>query len=418
MANSLLNTYVNGAGLYDFFDQYWMGGVAMNREVSFFNAILVDPTLTSADKAATKAVASLFAYMLYDDDFVPLDGFISTASGGNGLNAGTANMPIQELGYRDDYALFIPQHQLLQPFASSVIGTTDQALSAQVSVEGASASSPHYTGASVEPTLDTLLQALMAGTDYFASDNPRLTRFGEFLMQLSTPPEVRFEIGTNAYLPTPIPRKMVEEGDGSTEGTELTGVAAQGFRNADPALEARLMGAWIQGGKVHSGFFATTLCVIDENAPWVDPHLGSDNFPGYMSVLRNGWGTDQESAAWLFNGDYLSSTGHRHDDRGNVVLYSLGAPLTVNWGSFYTPPSGGGNMTSIVMPAAGYSPVAWNGDGQALNYNSGWTSSTNDAFEAFTDSSMANAKMANGSGLNWSARSTLSRSIRTCRSLW
>ena len=43
-----------------------------------------------------------------------------------------------------------------------------------------------------------MLQAKMAGTDLFAIDNPRATRFGEFLMQLSTPPEVRYLVAANS----------------------------------------------------------------------------------------------------------------------------------------------------------------------------------------------------------------------------
>ena len=30
-ASRLLDTYVNGNGIYDFFYQYWMGGVEMSR---------------------------------------------------------------------------------------------------------------------------------------------------------------------------------------------------------------------------------------------------------------------------------------------------------------------------------------------------------------------------------------------------
>ena len=406
LAQSMLNVFVNGDGIYDFHDHYWMGGVQMNREVPSFDSILGDPTATTSDKITTKAVASLFAYILYDEDFVPLAGFNLSVTG-NGLNAGTANMPIQQIGYRNDLTLFMPQHPFLGSFAESAISGADAALQSQVSAWGASASSPHYTGASAEPTLDSLLQGKMAGTDYFATDNPRLTRFAELLMQLSTPPEVRFQLSGNSYsvgypASTIIPRKMFAEGDGSTEGTELTGIMAQGFRDANPTLAARLMGAWIAGGKTHSGFFASTIGIINEKAPSADPQLGSDNFPGYMSVLRNGWNTNQENAAWLLNGDYLSATGHRHDDRGTVMLYSLKAPLSINWGSIYYPQAGSGNMASIVMPDTSYSSVAWNGDNQPINsFESGWRTSTNTQFESFENSSMGNGVMTNANGLQW-----------------
>ncbi len=396
LSTNMLNEFVNGTGIYSSAYHYWHGGLEMARQVPFMDSILADPSLSVADKKSVKANASLYSHILYDDDFVPLGNSALT-----GLNLGTANMPVQQTGYKDQFALFIPQHPLLAPYSSQIISGALGKFQQQISSTGASACSPHYTGACVEPTLLTMLQGIMMGTNQFANDASRTTRFGEFLMQFLTPPEVRFKINTDTYNPVSTPRKLVNEGDGSTEGTEMTGITAQGFRGTYPSLAARLMGAWIAGGKVHSGFFATTLAVINENASSQDPALSSDNFPGYMSILRNGWGTNSENASWLFNGDWLLETGHRHDDRGNVVLYALKAPLTVNWGSVYTPQTPGGNMTSMVMPEANFSPVAWNQDNQKLNQSSGWASSNNTIFQAFNNSSLANGKMVHGNGLNW-----------------
>jgi hypothetical protein len=42
---------------------------------------------------------------------------------------------------------------------------------------------------------------------------------------------------------------------------------ATGFRDADPKLSDRLIGAWNADGKKQSGFFGTTLLMIDEDAP-------------------------------------------------------------------------------------------------------------------------------------------------------
>jgi hypothetical protein len=405
LARSMLNAFINGNGIYEFDYGYWHGGVRMYRELPVLDSILADPLLTSADKVAAKAVASLFGYILYDNDFVPLDMFGSSATD-NGLNAGTANMPLQQQGYRYNYTLFIPQHPFLQQFVENVVKLTDQSFQLAINQYGASGASPHYTGAAVEPILHAMLQAKMAGTDLFV-DNPRATRFGEFLMQLSTPPEVRYLIPANTYgvrypANNVIPRKMIAEGDGSTEGTDMTGVLAQGFRDANPTLARRLMGAWVQGGKSHGGFFTTSVAIINENAPSVDPKLGNDTFLGYMSVLRSGWGTDKENAAWILNGDWLSSTGHRHDDRGAIMLYALKAPLTINWGSMYNPQVGGGNMASMVLPETSYSTIRWNGDNQPLNsIFSNWQTSSNNTFESFAQSSMANAIMIDRNGLQW-----------------
>ena len=83
------------------------------------------------------------------------------------------------------------------------------------------------------------------------------------------------------------------------------------------------------------------------------------------------------------------------------MVYSLDAPISTNWASFYSPSTAGGNMQSIVMPDTSFTPVAWNASGQNLNYSSGWVSSINTTFETFTNSSMADGEMVNSNGLNW-----------------
>jgi hypothetical protein len=404
LAQSMLETFVNGNGIYDRQYWYWQGGLQMSQQVPIFDSILSDPTLTATDKATTKAVASLFTYILYDEDFVPLDAFDSSTTG-NGLNPGTSNMPVQQRGFRYNYTFFMPHHPFLQKFVSKAVQLTNQTFKSAVNQNGASDASPHYTGAATEPTLHAMLQAKMAGTDFFSIDNPRATRFGEFLMQLSTPPEVRYLIAANSHgagypAYNVVPRKMVAEGDGSTEGTEMTGIVAQGFRDADPVLAARLMGAWLQGGKAHGGFYTSSVAIINENAANADPKLGNDNFPGYMSVLRSGWGTGKENAAWILNGDWLSD--HRHDDRGAIILYALKAPLTINWGSMYSPQVGAGNMASMVLPATSYMTIPWNGDNQPPNsFFSSWRTSSNSIFDSFGQSSMANAIVTDQNGLQW-----------------
>ena len=123
------------------------------------------------------------------------------------------------------------------------------------------------------------------------------------------------------------------------------------FRDADPKLSARLMGAWQADGKPHSGFFGTTLLMIDEALPVADPKLADANFPGYYSVLRHGWGTPNETALWFVNGDHYSD--HRHYDQCSLVIYALGQPLSVNWGGLYTPETVGAYMkNSVVLKAA------------------------------------------------------------------
>ena len=84
------------------------------------------------------------------------------------------------------------------------------------------------------------------------------------------------------------------------------------------------------------------------------------------------------------------------------MLYALKAPLTINWGSQYSPQAGGGNMASMVMPESGYTTIPWNGNDQPVNsFLSNWQASSNNKFVSFDQGSMANAVMENANGLQW-----------------
>lgn len=340
LAEGLKRRLTEGDGIYDFFIHYWHGGLEMMRSGIRIALLLADERTTAEDRRRLKEAAALFGSILWDDDFVPLSLFSI-----NGLNAGTENMPIQQQAYRDYYAMLLQQHPDFTARAQGVAERTLQTLRRIINEYGAEIGSPHYIGASLEPTLIQALQLKQSGVvDLFRTDD-RLRKFAEFYMNLLTPPEIRF--GRK--------RKLVSIGDGSTEGTEIPGMLATGFRDVDPELSARLMGAWNQGGKVHIGFFGSTVLMIDEEAPAKDPGLGNGNFPGYLTVLRHGWGTSDESALWFINGDFYRD--HRHSDQGSFVLYALGVPLSVDWGSLYAPHAPGARMHNVVLKA---SWIPWN----------------------------------------------------------
>src|SRR5262249_45700742 len=150
----------------------------------------------------------------------------------------------------------LPLHPFIVPFVAANTQNASVQFKQAVNQQGSPVSSTSYTN-TVEPSLVSMLSAKMLGTDFFQSDTPRTTRFAEWTMQVLTPPEVRFKLAANSYsqgYPSAdlIPRKsMAGGGDSSTQSSVLTGVLAQGFRDTNPALAARLMGAWTQMGKPH-----------------------------------------------------------------------------------------------------------------------------------------------------------------------
>ena len=381
LAQNILNAYVNGDGIYDEKYSYWHGGLRMNESAVFIDAILADPTVTANDKKTMKGVASLFGNILWDDDFVPL--FVE-----HGLNLGTANMPIQQTGYRDFYTLFLRTHPFMTDKISGVASRTSGRIGNIINSYGAEIGSTHYISASVTAMLNSAQQIQRTGIDLFATE-PRLAKFAEFYMNFATPPEPRFN---NL-------RKLPAIGDGSTESDGgILGQLATAFRVSDTTFSKRLMWVWEAMGKAHQGFFGTTIVKINEALSKEDPRLGDATFPGWYSVLRNGWETLYETAIWIVNGDYYSD--HRHSDQGNVVMYALGAPLSIDWGSFYTPHVYGSYMHSVVVPESriGHS---WNQNGSEFISGGISTKSKQESFSSFGQSSFSSSSFDLGNSSSW-----------------
>jgi len=381
-ARELLDALVNGDGIYDFRFHYWHGGLEMSRQAVWINSVLTSDMAAAEDKARVKAVAVLFANVLWDSDFVPM-------FDGHGLNMGTANMPVQQGEYRDLYALLLANHPMMKERVASACQNALANLHQTINESGAHMGSTHYIGASMGPLLSTLQQLQMAGVvDAFKTED-RLAKFAEFYLNLLTPPEVRF----GGY------RKLISVGDGSTESSELFGQLATGFSDRDRTLSSRLMAAWIQGGFTHSGFHGSTILKIDDTLPPENARLGNATFPGWYTVLRNGWATRNETAAWLVDGDFYRD--HAHEDNGTVVMYALGAPLSLDWGSTYSPQTPAGFMHSLVLPESTLR-FAWNQDNPPLDGGGlRWRHANQQAFESFSASGHVSATYEAPNGTTW-----------------
>jgi hypothetical protein len=353
LARTFLDQFVNGDGIYAVPTHYWHGGLEMSRKLVWLDQLMGSDQTTPEQKARLKAIAVLFGSILYDDDFVPLGAY-------DGINLGTPNMPVQQQNYRQMYALMLASHPMMKDRAKGVAGAAKTMLAQTVNEHGAHMGSLHYVGAANGPLLATFQQLQMAGIDDAFATNDRLVKFAEFYMQALTPPEVRF--GKH--------RKMAAIGDGGTEGTEEYGMMGTGFAKSNPELSKRLMGAWRENGKIHTGFHGSTLLKIDDELPGESPKLGDAKFPGYFSVLRSGWGTPEENAVWCVNGNFY--VDHGHNDLGEVVIYLLGAPLSIDWGSFYTPRVSGGVMHSTVIQESAFGQP-WDKDVTSLDNGVGFS---------------------------------------------
>jgi hypothetical protein len=384
-AKNYLDTQVNGEGIYQHATHYFMGASGMASYLLWADILMSTADLAPDKKAQLKRSMALFATALWDDDVTP-------TQLNSGQNMGPANMWSMWTGTRSNFTLFLAEHPQFKLRAKAIKDEALTLLHDYTNEAGACTASAHYTGASMVPILNLLAQLQSAKVFDAYATSPRLPRYAEWEMQLMTPPEVRFG-GL---------RKIIAVGDGSTEQSTRPGILGTGFRNANPELSKRLMGAWQAMGRPQDNFFGPSLLKIDPTLPAVSPTLGDADFPGWMTVLRQGWDTPDESACFFVNGDTLSD--HRHNDNGTLVLYALGAPLSVDWGSIYYPRPSGGLMHSIALPES-HLPCAWTAAGLPLDLPSAgystWWNTVHEPLRSFRDSAVAAATFSTGKDMQW-----------------
>jgi len=354
-ARSALDAYVNGSGISTFAWWYWIGAQVMNMRGMFADPVLADPLLSFADRERLKASLALFGYLLWDDDFVPFQA-------DSGLQIGNANMPRQQRGYRNLFALLLASHPHFAARAGEVAADVRAVLCESINESGAGDASPNYIHASVETAVGLALMLQTRGWADLFADEPRLAKFAEFFMQVQTPREPRLA-GLRGYLPI---------GDGELSPTELPGLLGTGFRTVNPALSERLNSTWIQGGRHQNHYAVPTLLLIDDTLPAARANLRSAVFPGYLSVLRAGYDTALETACWLLGGEYYSD--HRHNDRGSVVAYALGQPVLADWSDGYNPRVDGSYTKSAVVFADSVGG-GWATDSPSLAHGTTWADS-------------------------------------------
>ena len=376
--HKILNSLVHDDGIYTPHCHYWHGGLAMSRQALWIDQVLASDFASREDKAQAKAAAALYGYILWDNDFVPM-------FEGHALNLGTPNMPVQQAGFRNLYAVLLAGHPAMKSKLDDAVDRTAQILTSDLNEYGSHIGSTHYVAAGMGPTLSMMQQLKMAGIRDFFETMPRVEKFAEFYMHFATPPEVRF--GKS--------RKLVAVGDGSTERSEMFGQMATAFADVNPELSERLMGLWLAQERPHSGFHGTTYLKIDEDLPHRSPDLASANFPGWFSVLRYGWDTPRETGAWLINGNHYWD--HSHNDQGAVVIYALGAPLSIDWGPIYYPRVAGAFMHSTALPEGLYQHP-WDKDAPSVESGRSWgtyrgTKTVQNAFLAFRDSGFVSVDM-------------------------
>jgi hypothetical protein len=371
-ARDLVEHLVNGKGVLRHERVYFMGANVWNALLLDADQVLASGLLDAQKQHDVTLALELFGRILWDDDFVP-------TQPGAGINLGPANMISMWRGARHAYTIFLAADPFFASRAKDVAELTIRQLADYVDERGVPDSSAGYLPASLTPVLNLCQQLQMAGiSDPFRTEE-RLAGLGEFLLQQVTPRDPRFG-GL---------RKMVCIGDGSTTTVSLHAQLATGLVGSRSDLSRRLMGAWDAMGRPHNGFTGSSFVRIDPDLSATSPALGDAQFLGWCSVLRTAFDTPDETALWFVNGDRYAD--HRHNDQGNLVLYALGAPLSLDWGSIYYPRVAGGLMHSLVVPEA-LLKQPWDSDNTPVDdppvggTTPTWSRTRHEPMRSFTDS--------------------------------
>ena len=151
---------------------YWHAGLEASRALLRIDQVLASDKASEADKELARQAAVFYAAVLWDDDHAPL-------SAPAGVNLGTANMPVQQQGYRDMYALYLATHPMMKGRTEGVWERARNMLRGTINEHGAHMGCAHYIGAANGPLLSTLQQLKQAKIMDAFKEEPRLARYAD-----------------------------------------------------------------------------------------------------------------------------------------------------------------------------------------------------------------------------------------------
>ena len=354
-----------------------------------YDQLLANEYLAADERTKVKADAAFFANWLWDYDVYPV---MTDPTNGNvtaGVNMGTANMPGQWTGTRSSYTWYLASHPAMTAHLAEALPKWYM-----ISTNGEANASPHYAG-TITPQFNVTMQRNMLGYHDWATE-PKLPKFADWLLNLVTPAEVRF----NGK------RSMIVDGDGEADQLpSLFGENAMACLTDAPTQSPRLMWMWKNNGKPHNAFYGSTVLRIDEGLATQDPQLGNAAFPGYYAVLRSGWNTPKETSVHAIIGSWYFD--HRTGNSGSVDIYALGAPLSLDWEGMYAAPASSSYMHSTVIPEAKLG-FAWTNDIPDLATPGDpwrWGNGRQDVFASFSQSGYIQYHTGTSAGdLTWSRR--------------
>ncbi|MCC6287120.1 MAG: hypothetical protein IT249_04485 [Chitinophagaceae bacterium] len=390
LGNNLQQIYETGEGTYSFALRYWMGTLQFKTYALYASCIFADKTikLSNEEKKGLEQFIAMLARIVWDDNNVPL--FEKS-----GVNFGPANMSFQ---YRNNgrifFSLLLANDPEFSDRAKDALKKVNEDINQSIYENGSSFGSPHYTQATLDPILFSMLQLKQAGIADLFKTNPKVKQFARFYTTLITPPSVRFSGN----------RKLISFGDGSEESAATFALLATGLKNVDPDLSATLNYIFNNGPQRFTLSGLTSLAVDLTNKNTGKFTATTSNYCGYISHFRSGLNTENETAVWILNGDSLYD--HRNDDAGEIAIYALNAPLSLSRSSFYYPSATDSRIRSVVVPEKKF--PEWNQSAQPINErsltNRTWPQSFLNSFVNLGIASSASISMKTKEGTLWNRK--------------
>lgn len=344
----LVNEYINGDGSFSLNLRYWKGVRTFRGKALLISGLFADKSIkiSNNEKKELESLIGIMGRILWDDDNVPIIDSV-------GVNLGNANMVHQYVqGGRNFFALLLANDPIFRSKARSIVTNTKIEINNFFYANGSTFGTPHYIQPAVDPLLFLMLQIRQAGLgDLF--NQTIIKAFAGFYTSLLSPPSVRFNNN----------RKLISLGDGSAESAATFGLLGAGFKPTDASLSIELYSIFFNG-PVRASFAGPTSLAVDlTKVPLHKLTLTSSSYDGYQSNIRLAVNSTIESVIWAINGNKYFD--HRNDDAGELVIYALGAPLSLSRSSFYYPRADAASIRSMVIPADKF--PEWAGRDQPIN---------------------------------------------------
>ncbi|MBK8510790.1 MAG: hypothetical protein IPL56_00790 [Saprospiraceae bacterium] len=383
LRSALIENYLNSDGTFRKDTRYWIG--VRNFKITAFtiSGLFADSSIpiTKNERKELELLMGLMARIVWDDDNVPL-------ADEAGVNRGPANMVHQYINNgRNFFALLLSHDAEFKSRADRISADIKRELGQVIFKNGSSFGSPHYTQAALDPIFFSCLQIRQAGLGDLFKD-PRITQYSKFLISLVTPPSCRF----NGY------RKLISFGDGSEESGGSFGLLATGLRTSDSVLSKKLMSLYFNGPPNYIFAGPAPLAISSEYVGKnSNLELTDCSYDGFVTHFRTAANRPLESAVWILNGETFYD--HRNDDRGEVAIYALGAPLSLSRSSFYMPRADGSKIRSMVVPYNMF--PEWSAAEQEISSPTVWSHSQQLEFADMQNSSYTRIKMTNSNRQEW-----------------